>query len=79
MAPGHKMEGSMINGISGAHVRLHGVCQRVQPVFDLAGLLTNRVKRAGVAGGICATGPAKRVLVAEVVARGATDLGHGEG
>lgn len=59
------------------NVRLHWVGQRIQPVLDLASLLADGVEWAGVAGGIGAAGATERVLVAEVVARGATDLGHG--
>lgn len=60
------------------NLRLHWIGQRVQPVFNLACVLANSIKWARVVGGICATGPAKRVLVAEVITRGATDVGHGE-
>lgn len=61
-----------------SHIRLHGIGHGVQPVLNLACLLANGIERAGVVGGIGTGGPAERVLVAEIVARGATDLGHGE-
>lgn len=52
------------------HSRLDGLGEGVQPVLNLACLLSNGVQRAGVARGIGALGATERRLVSQVVSRG---------
>lgn len=61
---------------SRGHSRLHRVGQRVQPVLNLACLLPDGVQGTRVVGGFGSPRAAEWALVAEVVARGASYLGH---
>jgi hypothetical protein len=56
-------------------VRLDGIAQRIQEVLDLAGLLPDRIERAGIVGHVCARST-KGVLIREVVTGCPSDLGH---
>lgn len=58
--------------------RLHGLGEGVQKVLDLVGLFPQLVERAGVVcGAVAASSIAEGALVAQVVAGGAANLGHG--
>lgn len=64
----------MTSGLSVIRFERIGHC--IQPVLDLAGLLADSIQRAGIVCCIISPRSAKGILVAEVVARSATDLGH---
>lgn len=51
--------------------------QGVEPVFDLARLFADGIKRAGVVGGVGPAGAAERGLRAQVVSCRPSDLSHG--
>ena len=53
--------------------RLDWIAQRVQEIFDLAGLFSNRVQRTGIVRHF-STWSSKLVLVAEVVSSCSSDL-----
>ena len=53
--------------------RLDWIAQRVQEIFDLAGLFSNRVQRTGITRHV-STRSSKLVLVAEVVSSCSSDL-----
>ena len=59
------------------NVRFNGVCQCIQPVLDLACLLSNGIQRTGVVCRVGSPRTSEGVLVSEIIARGATDLRHG--
>lgn len=64
------------SGSRNQYARFHRVRQRIQPILNLAGLLTDGVKRAGIIGRIGPTRPIKAILATQVVARRATYLSH---
>lgn len=56
-------------------IRLDGIAQRIQEIFNLAGLLPDGIEGTGIVGHVCA-GRAESVLVREVVTGCPSDLGH---
>lgn len=61
------------------HLRLDRIRNGVQPIFNLACLFTDSVQRAWVVGCSGCSGTSKGVLVAKVIACGATNMRHGSG
>jgi hypothetical protein len=61
------------------HLRLDRIRNSVQPIFNLACLFTDGIQGAWVVGCSGGSGAAKGVLVAKVIACGATNMRHGSG
>jgi hypothetical protein len=57
-------------------IRFDGIRQSIQPVLNLAGLLSNGIERTRVVGGVCSPLPTK--LVPKVVPRCPAYLSHVE-
>lgn len=62
--------------MTGANIRLDWIAQSVKEVFDLAGLLPDRVKGTWIAIHISSAGRAKRVMIRQVITCCSADLGH---
>ena len=71
---GKKKQSTLTNLES--YARFHRIRQRIQPILNLAGLLTNGIEGAGVVGRIGSAGPMKAILSSKIVARRATNLSH---
>ena len=70
------LEGSNSPLIANINIRFNRISHCIEPVLDLASLLADRVQRTRIVRCIIPPRPAEGVLVAEVVARCAANLGH---